>query len=427
MFNFQCFYFLFCIFMISNSSELVGVEENYRFIVCNTHKRKNFVSTMFKLSFLGLSLYCVNKNYNDLLNGINYTGILNRLNGHKDIVCQALLWSKNFFIPSGIYGTLAYAIRVNDSINFKQKHYGKILLQKKPVGEGPKLKELDIGGAELKEINNRNYFEHDVPDWINNNMFILNYIVYKLRDGIQINSHKIKRILNFFGINGERDLYFGIKPYFYYAQNKDDYSYLCNLEYNIEEDFKKNTALEEGRLNESSNKEGDVGAKSKLLVKNEALRNNFKYKMYLSVMRVIVLNIVLCAGIWGSLVLKEYIKKYGIDGNCSIIRILAQNEWYKIIGLICSHVDWIYWSCSIVQYIIVPLLLLVTNIRLLNFYKKNILLYNINKILIKKHNLLNEYSNEINYKEKINSDIDSNIDKKNSLEDFCYWINNNFN
>lgn len=385
MFFFKYFYFFLLILHTIHfgMQEERAHEVEYNQLIIMPKRRINTLYFFGSMSGLAAIWFLARHNYYKILKGEDYTfGWLKGLNAYKDSVCKVSLWAKNAIIPLLAYGEIGRLKMTKNELEFKDKNYGKVLILRNGIKKDA-----------LPKMNVDNFFDNSLVANIMHKTDWSRVIFYKIRDGIEISSEKVKKIFNLFGIEGEGSgykCYFGLHSYFYSTSNKDYYKNIALFEKEMEDpDRQEKKILNFEKINIENQYNQDNQYKKKVFEKNEELYVKFKMKKNCYIFVTIILTVALLSSIYSMVLLKEYIETYGLGHGDFLTTFLKDYQWYKTAGLICSNLDWIYWFLGIAEYGILPLGIVFLLSAVINFYKNNKNIYNINKIVIEKNNLLN--------------------------------------
>ncbi len=377
--------------IVFSMQDAAARDENYRDIICYNRRRRNVINAILLFGLVASSYLIVKKCNQKILKGEDFSGCLQFLNQHKNIVFKTCLITKNIFLP-GLSYALLFNMRKKDRwIYFCEKYFGKSIMQDKF------MEYINHQGYEYCNPEKKNIFEGTVATWLMNHSDFLRSILDTLRYGIFISNRR----------------FFGLGSYCWYAGNKEYYNWVRDFE-NCVIKYPKNLH----KKNESQKKLFEI---------QEILETKHNKSFWINFFLLIVTNTLL-----GVLMYKIYlnmnnIETYGLDGNCIINFLKKINIPSAYIGEIVANTDWVYWFHQFFLYGLLPTgISLLTNIFVNNRIENN-LLQRINYILIDNHNTLtkNGYRDELSRINQSISQFKKNIkDKK--VKDFFDFICSDF-
>lgn len=366
-------------------------DRNYREIICNTRKRSNVVKSILFVGLIGSAYVVAKKCSQRILAGEDFSGCLQFLNQHKNIVFKTCLITKNIFLP-GLSYALLFNMRKKDRwIYFCEKYFGKSIMQDKF------MEYINHQGPTYCNPEKKNIFEGNVASWLIQYSGFLRSILYTLRDGIAISNRR----------------FFCLHSYCWYAENKKYYDWVRGFENSV--------------IKYPKNSDQKSDCQKKLFEIQEILETKHNKSFWINFFLLIVTNTLL-----GVLMYKIYlnmnnIETYGLDGNCIINFLKKINIPSAYIGEIVANTDWVYWFHQFFLYGLLPTgISLLTNIFVNNRIENN-LLQHINYILIDNHNTLtkNGYRDQLRRIDESIVEFRINIkDKK--VKDFFDFICSDF-
>jgi hypothetical protein len=345
---------LFLVFLHNS----ISPSNHYKDIICLSRKKNNFLLTVGVLSIIGTVYAIANSTNKKILRGEAFTGIFQSCNLYRDRIFNANEWIKKFILPFAGYLTIGNFFNKNNSINFKDQRIGKLIkIRNQELCMGQINKQLD------SIVTYNSWESSSLVRWITTKPLLFD--IYRFIG--------IEKLHKYFNIAHHKD-HLSMKSIEYYDA-------ISQMEDAIENfDLHKSWLVLNGEESYGDVRRVHELAQYQLISQsiNKELYHDFKKKMIAFGLGGIMLGVFFIYLYYKCDLAKKYIEKNGLGNGDFLTEFLHKNQWWGIKKVICCHVDKLYSSLGIMQYILLPISYLIFCNKFLQYKYDNQLSYNLN-------------------------------------------------